>query len=265
MIIGSSPTMYSESDLLRIIREKVDHPATAKELMQLLRLPREARATFKRQLRSFVASGALMEVRGARFGLPDRMNLLVGRISTNPRGFAFVDPESPGDGDPTSIFIAGQQPQPGHARRSCGRACGAPPRPDRAEGRIVRILERGSERIVGRYDLDPAGRGFVVPFDRRLVIDMEIPSGDARGAAAGEMVTAEIIQWPTSTRPATGADRGGHRPARGAGRRHGRHHPQVRAARHAQRGRDCGGRADGKCRPREGPRRPHGLPRRGRR
>ena len=50
---------------------------------------------------------------------------------------------------------------------------------DRAEGRIVRILERGSQRIVGRYDVDDTGRGFVVPFDRRLLIDMHVPSGES--------------------------------------------------------------------------------------
>ena len=75
---------------------------------------------------------------------------------------------------------------------------------DRAEGRIVRILERGSQRVVGRYDVDDTGRGFVVPFDRRLLMDMHVPVGRELGAAPGEMVTAEITHWPTPTRPALG-------------------------------------------------------------
>ena len=88
--------MYSEQEILRLIRDRVDHPATAKELLRTLRIPREERATFKRRLRALVASGALVEIRGHRFGLPDRMNLVVGRVSTNPRGFAFVEPEDCG-------------------------------------------------------------------------------------------------------------------------------------------------------------------------
>ena len=40
----------------------------------------------------------------------------------------------------------------------------------RIEGRIVRILERGSASVVGRFDLDGSGLGFVVPFDRRLIM-----------------------------------------------------------------------------------------------
>ena len=100
--------MYSETQLLRAIRERVDHPATARQLQQILKVPREARATFKRHLKSLVSSGALIQIRGERFGLPDRMNLVVGRVSTNPRGFAFVEPEvPPGAGTPASIYIAG--------------------------------------------------------------------------------------------------------------------------------------------------------------
>jgi len=195
--------MHSEERLLQLIEERADHPATAKELLQLLKIPREERATFKRRIRSLVASGKLVEIRGERFGLPGRMNLVVGRVSTNPRGFGFVDPEPPNPTGPKGIYIAGNNlNQAMHGDRVVVRIEHA--RDDRVEGRIVRILERGSERIVGRYDLDPSGRGFVVPFDRRLVMDVEVPRGETHGAAPGEMVTLQITQWPTPTRPPLG-------------------------------------------------------------
>src|SRR4249919_3971676 len=195
--------MHSEERLLQLIEERADHPATAKELLQLLKIPREERASFKRRIRSLVASGKLVEIRGERFGLPGRMNLVVGRVSTNPRGFGFVDPEPPDPKGPKGIYIAGNNlNQAMHGDRVVVRIEHA--RDDRVEGRIVRILERGSERIVGRYDLDPSGRGFVVPFDRRLVMDVEVPRGETHGAAPGEMVTLQITQWPTPTRPPLG-------------------------------------------------------------
>src|SRR5262245_1894961 len=99
--------MFSEEEILNLIEERVDHPATVKELLQVLRIPREERPSFKRRLRALVGSGKLIEIRGHRFGLPDRMNLVVGRISTNPRGFAFVDLDTPLDEGLTSIYIAG--------------------------------------------------------------------------------------------------------------------------------------------------------------
>src|SRR5262245_47445486 len=132
------------------------------------------------------------------------MTLIVARVSTNPRGFAFVGAESPADDGPASIYIAGNNlNQAMHGDRVVVRIEHRR-NGDRAEGRIVRILERAAKRIVGRYDLDGSGLGFVVPFDRRLLMDVTVPAGAARGAAPGEMVTLEITRWPTPTRPPLG-------------------------------------------------------------
>jgi len=194
----------TNEDVLQRIREKVDHPATTKELLQALRIPRESRASFKRVLRRLVDAGELIEIRGERFGLPDRMNLVVGRVTTNPRGFGFVEAERPSDDGPTSIFIPGVHlNQAIHGDRVVVRVERTRDG-DRAEGRILRILERGTSSIVGRYDVSEDGRGFVVPFDRRLVMDVEVPPGESMGATPGEMVTLTITTWPTQTRPAQG-------------------------------------------------------------
>jgi ribonuclease R len=196
--------MLSEEEIVRLVRDRIDHPATLKEIVQILRIPREERATFKRRVRALVASGALVEIRGHRFGLPDRMNLVVGRVSTNPRGFAFVEPETASDDGPASIYIAGANlNQAMHGDRVVVRVEHRR-EGDRAEGRILRILERGAQRVVGRYEIDESGQGYVVPFDRRLIMDLQVPRGDAREATQGEMVTAEITRWPTATRPALG-------------------------------------------------------------
>ena len=74
----------------------------------------------------------------------------------------------------------------------------------RVEGRIIRILERSNTWIVGRYDRDEDGMGYVVPFDRRVLMDIFVPPGQEGGASPGEMVTVELTRWPTSTRGAIG-------------------------------------------------------------
>ncbi len=70
----------------------------------------------------------------------------------------------------------------------------------RVEGRVVQILERRAQTLVGRYDVDGSGLGFVVPFDRRVATDVHIPRGESADADIGEMVTVEITRWPTGTR-----------------------------------------------------------------
>ena len=191
--------MLNAEQLLKHIREKVDHPATPRELLQRLKIPREGRATFKRLLKDLVASGALVQTRGNRFGVPDLMNLVVGRITTNPRGFGFVVPDRPLEDSAGDIFVAGSNlNQAMHGDRVVVRIERVSDRG--TEGRIVRILERGASTTVGRYDVDERGMGFVVPFDRRLIMDVQIPSGEAQDAEPGDMVTVEITRWPTAVR-----------------------------------------------------------------
>jgi ribonuclease R len=195
--------MLNQEQLLRLIREKVDHPATPRELLQRLKIPREERATFKRLLGQLVSSGALVQTRGNRYGVPDRMNLVVGRITTNPRGFGFVVPDRPLEDVAGDIYVAGSNlNQAMHGDRVVVRIERVTDRG--AEGRIVRILERGASNTVGRFDLDESGMGFVVPFDRRLIMDVQIPSGESRDARPGDMVTVEITRWPTAARPPLG-------------------------------------------------------------
>jgi ribonuclease R len=195
--------MLNSEQLLTAIRNRMEHPATTREMMQRLKIPRDQRATVKRLLKGLVESGHLIQTRGTRFGLPDRMNLVVGRVQTHPRGFGFVIPDRPVEGVTGDIFIAGNNlNQAMHGDRVVARIEST--REERAEGRIVRILARGATTIVGRFDVDESGMGFLMPFDRRLIMDVLIPGDERNHAQPGDMVVAEITRFPTPTRSALG-------------------------------------------------------------
>jgi ribonuclease R len=193
----------TRDDLLRLIRDKVHHPATARELAQTLRISRDERVGFKRQLKALVADGALVQTRGNRFGLPDKMDLIVGRLTTNPAGYGFVAPEHAGEGDRRDIYIAAANLiEAMHGDRVVARI---ERQTDKGpEGRIIRILERSQSSLVGRFEIDDAGLGYVVPFDRRVLTDVQVPTGQWGAAEGGEMVLVEITRWPTATRPPLG-------------------------------------------------------------
>jgi ribonuclease R len=195
--------MFSRDQVLALMRERVHHPAGMRELLQILKVPREERTSFKRHVKSLVSSGDLIQIRGHRFGLPEKMDLYVGRLQTHPAGYGFVTPERPLDagGD---IYISGPLLNEAmHGDRVVVRIERIK-EGGRAEGRIIRILERANEWIVGRYDRDENGMGYVVPFDRRVLMDIFVPPGQEGGASPGEMVSVELTRWPTSTRGAIG-------------------------------------------------------------
>src|SRR5919198_2065569 len=195
--------MLSRDQVLALMRERAHHPAGIRELLQLLRVPRDERTTFKRHIKSLVSSGDLIQIRGHRFGLPEKMDLYVGRLQTHKAGYGFVTPERPLDGG-GDIYISGMNLNEAmHGDRVVVRIERIKDR-GRAEGRIIRILERSNQWIVGRYDRDDGGMGYVVPFDRRVLMDIFVPPGQEGGASPGEMVVVELTRWPTATRGAIG-------------------------------------------------------------
>src|SRR5687767_5367859 len=186
------------------MRERVPHPATPRELLRVLRVPRDERVAFKRNLRDLVNDGSLIQIKGNRFGLPDRMDLVVGKLDGHPSGIGFVMPERPIEGLKKDIFVAAHNMKEAlHGDRVVVRI--ERYREDgRAEGRIVQVLERGATTVVGRFEVDASGLGFVAPFDKRLTADIVIPRNETRDAEPGQMVTVEVTRWPTPSRGPAG-------------------------------------------------------------
>jgi ribonuclease R len=196
--------MLTRDDVLRLMRERVHHPASSRELMQLLKVPREERPGFRRQLKALCAAGDLVEVRGRRYGLSDKMDLVVGRLQAHAGGFGFVISERPEDAGGRDLYIAAPHLNEAmHGDRVVARI-ERDRNGERPEGRIIKVLSRANSVVVGRFDLDAAGLGFVAPFDQRLQTEIAIPPGEAGGARPGQMVTVEITRWPTPTRGPVG-------------------------------------------------------------
>ena len=217
--------MLSDDQILARIRETVHHPATLAELAQRLEIAREDRPAFRRRLKHLVASGSIIATRGGHFGLPDRMHLVVGRIDMSPQGFGFVRPERPVEGVTGDIYVAGTNLQeamqgdrvvvrlegvtriPDRPARAGGpdrKRRDTRPAPARMEGRVVQVLERAATQVVGRYVLDASGLGYVVPFDKKILVDIQVQPTETKGAQPGDMVTVAITRWPTPTRGPAG-------------------------------------------------------------
>src|SRR5690606_16316017 len=64
--------------------QEVFHVQTADELKQLMRL-----------LNQLEQDGEILRTRSNRYGIPERMNVIKGRIQGSAKGFAFLIPEEP--------------------------------------------------------------------------------------------------------------------------------------------------------------------------
>ncbi|PYR66987.1 MAG: hypothetical protein DMF88_14435 [Acidobacteria bacterium] len=124
--------------------------------------------------------------------------LVEGRLQVNPSGFGFVVPESGED-----IYIAAANlTEAMHGDRVAVRIERETPKG--LEGRIVRIVERAQDSVVGRFETDASGLAYVIPFDRRIRADIHVPSGRSLSAEPDDMVVVKISRWPTAVRGPVG-------------------------------------------------------------
>lgn len=174
------------------MRARTYRPLLIKELMRDLGVSKDDRHDFKHLLRELQREGEIVKIRGNRYGLPEKMNLAVGKFSAHPDGYGFVMPEAEGEPD---IYIAPRNIVGAmHGDKVVARV-EHEKGPGKQEGRIIRILGRAVTRVVGRYE---SGHGFgvVISTNPRLTYDFFVPLKERGGAKDGDLVVSEILEYP---------------------------------------------------------------------
>lgn len=146
----------------------------------------------KRRLRAMERDGQLIYSKANAYGLPERMDLIKGRIIGHKDGFGFCQTDEGGK----DLFIPHHQMYSVlHGDRVLIKTSGKDSR-GRTEGRVVRVTEPRDNNIVGRYFIEH-NLGIVVPDDNRISQDILIPDADKSGARHGQLVVVEISRRPS--------------------------------------------------------------------
>src|SRR5438046_974722 len=88
-------SMSLDTSVLDLLSEQ-GKPMGVRDLVRRLGLDADGRRELKAVLRRLIGTGEVVQIHGARVGLPSRMNLVVGCLTANPAGFGFVVPDRPG-------------------------------------------------------------------------------------------------------------------------------------------------------------------------
>jgi len=187
--------------ILEFMREDAYKPLLFSELVVVLDVPKTDIQLFKNVLDELEAEGKIFKTHKDRYGVPERMNLIVGRLQGNERGYGFVIPD---DETIKDIFISADSLNGAmHNDRVIARINKKVIGDKRAEGEVIRIIERANKYVVGTFESSKYF-GFVVPDDRRISGDIFIPKDEINGAKSGQKVVAEIVLWPVKRRNAEG-------------------------------------------------------------
>ncbi len=190
--------------ILAYMREAAYKPLTDEELAAGMKLTDEELVTFWPAMEELEKTAAIIRNRNDLFGIPERMNLVVGRLSMSAKGFGFIIPDVKEKEADTDVFVPGAMMASAmHGDRVVARVTPSEIPGRSREGEILRVVERANTKIVGTFESSKTF-GFVTPDDTKLNQYVFIPKKAFHGAKVGMKVVAEITKWPDGRRSAEG-------------------------------------------------------------
>ena len=185
--------------VMALLARKDYRPLDKTDIARKLGLTASERVALRKTLRELERAGQIARIRKNRYVLPAEADLIAGKLSIHQVGYGFLTPETPGGPD---VFIAAENIGTAmHGDRVVARISRDTPDDrikGRREGRVIRILERAHDTIVGTLQ---RSRNFyyVVPDDPRFVHDIYVhPERDQQpgtSANVGDKVVVCLEPW----------------------------------------------------------------------
>jgi ribonuclease R len=185
------PSREAILQLLRAAEKPLNHNKIAKKLELS---DHEQLEALRKRLRAMERDGQLMVNRRGAYGLIDKMNLLHCRVQGHRDGYGFAIPL--GDGADEDVYLNARQMHYVLDGDEVLVNITGTDRRGRSEGKVVEVLRRANSSVVGRYQ-EESGIGFVVPDNQRISHQILIPPNQKNDAVSGQIVTAELTDYPT--------------------------------------------------------------------
>lgn len=167
-------------------------PMKMKEMAAVLQVKKEERQELKEILDALESEGKIHRTQKGKY-VKGQGSRLTGVYQAHARGFGFVVME---DSD-KDVFIpeeeSGGALQGDEVEIQITKGSGSRPG-QRQEGKVVRIIKRGTSQIVGYYQKNKSF-GFVLPDNQKFLQDVFVPEEKSKGAVTGHKVLVKICSY----------------------------------------------------------------------
>ena len=189
----------SEDAVLDYLRHSRRGPIKAKEIAKGMDVaPRDFRE-FRLVLRGMLERGRLYRVKGQRYAVPEKANLVAGRLAITQKGDGFVAPDTGGQ----DVFVPGLSLESAMDGDQVVVRVEGRPRGRSPVGRVIKVLDRAHETVVGTFRRS-GSFGVVHPRNRRISREILVAQGDQAKASEGDVVVARITTFGSGKMGPTG-------------------------------------------------------------
>ncbi|MDZ4142449.1 MAG: ribonuclease R [Methylotenera sp.] len=171
-------------------------PLSVEQLYLLLEIRDEERDIFNKRLNAMEREGQIIKNRKGALCIADKLDLIAGVVQGHPDGFGFLIPDDKTKCNGEDLFLSPKEmSQVMHGDRAMVRMSGLDRR-GRPEGKIVEVLERRTQKLVGRI-IQTSGVTIVAAEDKHINQDILIPYHLDMGAKSGQVVMVELTDQPS--------------------------------------------------------------------
>lgn len=187
--------------LLGLISEAAYNPLKKEELAVIFDIHHTEMPMFYNFLDELVEDGYLILTKKGKYTSPNKMGLFTGKLVSHKKGFGFVESDEEYTQD---LFIPADSLNGAmHNDRVIAEITTPATDEKRAEGRIIKVVERAITDVVGTFQ-ESKNFGFVLPDNKKFNKDIFIPKKFFNGAKGNDKVVCRITQWPTEDRKPEG-------------------------------------------------------------
>lgn len=196
--------MMMEDDILQQRKQKIlaymesaDYiPLKRKEMRVVLSVPDADKEEFEQIVTELIAEGKIIETKRGKLSAPKALQMATGTFLSHAKGFGFVTPEEGGN----DIFIPASETNGAMQKdKVLYKVIQKSSDGKKAEGTIIKVLERANSRIVGLFE-QVKGYGFVIADDKKFAKDIFIAKELTMGAVTGHKVVVEITDYGADRR-----------------------------------------------------------------
>ena len=200
LILKRGRHMNTDYITLKLLKE-IQGPTSIEDIYNIFtERPDISRESIFEALKRLERQGRLIKTRNNRYGIPEQMNLLTGRVNKVKKGFGFLvtdniddddlyissdDLNSAQNGDKVIVRVL----KPGRITED-GRKV-------RAECQVIRVLERHNKFYVGTF-VNRRYYCVVVPDNQTFGHDILVPASSAAEHKEGDKVLVHITNWGSS-------------------------------------------------------------------
>jgi len=190
-------TPLPSRELILTIMGEQGVPLGVEELYTLLEISDEERDIFNRRLNAMEREGQIIKNRKGALCIADKLDLIAGVVQGHPDGFGFLIPDDKTKVSGDDVFLSPKEmSQVLHGDRAMVRISGLDRR-GRPEGKLVEVLERRTQKLVGRV-VHSTGVTIVAAEDKRINQDILIPYNMDMQAKPGQVVMVELTEQPSA-------------------------------------------------------------------